>query len=331
LSKKTGTKDVAEKLAILFNSENISIDLVSNFRNKILRISHIFISICLTKSKNIFFDVFSGQAFLITQIGSFIAKNINKKVILTLRGGALQEFSERNEKLVKQVFNRADYIQTPSLFLKQYFEQLGFTIHYLPNPINFENFKYDRREIIPYSILWVRAFATIYNPDLAIDIFYEIKRKYPKATLTMVGPDKGLLSEIRQQIIKFGLSDSVNIVGPVTNNDLHKYYQSHHVYINTTSYESFGMAIVEAAACGIPIVSTSVGEIPYLWTNEKNMMLIDSFDAKDFCFAVSKIFDNEGFAKSLSENAKQNVEQFDWKYIEPKWIKLLTNKGNEKF
>jgi glycosyltransferase involved in cell wall biosynthesis len=325
LSDANGTKDVVEVLQSSLEKSNIHIKLVSKHQNKIIRIIDIISSIILNNEKLIFFNVFSGMAFKMTQWGSFIAKLKNKKIIYTLHGGALHEFADKNNELVKTVFNRADYIQTPSLFLKKYFEAQGFNIHYLPNPINFDNFQYQRKHIKPHTILWVRAFTEIYNPALAINILNEVKKKYPAATLTMVGPDKGLLPQIKQQIHALGLEQSVQIIGPVANHELHKYYQSHQVYINTTSYESFGMAIVEAAACGIPIISSSVGEIPYLWTNEKNMMLVNSLNATDFSMSINKLFEDENLANNLSTNAKQNVEQFDWKYIKPQWIKLLNN------
>lgn len=325
LSGTNGTKDMVEVLKLNLESINIHLKLVSNINNRALRLIDILLSILIFNNKKIFFNVFSGKSFRITQWGSFLAKIRNKVVIYTLHGGGLHEFTDKNTNLVKKVFDRADYIQTPSLFLKAYFEKLGFKIHYLPNPINLDNFKYKRDDIIPLSILWVRAFTPIYNPALAVDILYETQKTYPHATLTMIGPDNGFLKQIQIQISTLGLTDSVIILGPVDNNDLKKYYQSHHVYINTTSYESFGMAIVEAAACGIPIVSTSVGEVPYLWTNEKNMLLINSFDAKDFSDAICKLFANENLAKFLSANARQNIQQFGWENIKPSWIKLLNN------
>ena len=216
-------------------------------------------------------------------------------------------------------------ICTPSYYLQQYFNQQGFNVSYLPNSVNLSKFEYSRSEVKPFSILWVRAFNQIYNPSLAVHILKEVSQTYPSATLTMVGPDGGLLDETQALITSLNLTSRINMVGPIDNDALHWYYQTHQVLINTTSYESFGISLIEGASCGIPIVSTSVGEIPYLWQHEKNMLLVNSFNEKDFAMMITKIFDDAALEKQLSVNARQKAEQFTWDAIAPQWIQLLEN------
>lgn len=323
LSKNKGTKDVAEKISIWLKKDAIDIELVSRKEQKLLRILDIVFRILTTKSKVVHFDVFSGQAFLITKIGSALARLRKKKIIMTLRGGALKEFAEANPEKVTSVLSRAHRLQSPSHFLIDYFKEHQLSIHYLPNPVYLPNFPYSRENVQPFSLLWVRAFTSIYNPELAVRILAEVRLHYPTATLTMVGPDKGELGKINGLIDHLNLRNAVEIVGPVPNEKLSSYYHRHAVYLNTTSYESFGMAIVEAAACGIPIVSTSVGEIPYLWQDEKNMMLVPSFDAGDFLSPIRKIFDDALFADQLSKIAREKILDFDWEIVQNKWKNIL--------
>lgn len=322
LSDKKGTKSIPEKLKPAL-ADSVMLTLKSTIENKVLRLVDICVAILFTNYQKIHFDVFSGPAFIMTEIGSKLAAWKNKPILLTLRGGKLAEFSLTNGERIKKVFQRAAYIQTPSHFLKEHFEKLGFTIHYLPNGLDLTKFEYKRDEIKPYSLLWVRAFTAIYNPTLAVLTLHQIKKKYPQATLTMIGPDSGMLQEVKSKITELGLTNDVNIIGPVPNHLLYQYYQTHHVYLNTTSYESFGTAIIEAASCGIPIVSSSVGEIPYLWQHGENMMLVNSFDEKDFANMVDPIFENNTLAHKLSVEARKKAETFSWVSIEPAWIKLL--------
>ena len=93
-------------------------------------------------------------------------------------------------------------------------------MNYLPNPINFKNFPFKRENVNPYTLLWVRAFTEIYNPDLAVKTLYEVRKKYPGTTLTMIGPDKGLLQQTKKLIQELDLTSCVEITGPVKNEEL---------------------------------------------------------------------------------------------------------------
>ncbi len=324
LSKKNGTKGVSESIATELLKVGYNIKIISNKENKFLRFFEIFIYTFFSKYNIVHIDTFSGNSFIICEVAVFISRLRRKKIILTLHGGALPEFYVNNFKRIKTTFDKSNIIQTPSIYLKVFFESKGFNIHFLPNPIKLNTFPYNRKNINKHTILWVRAFTEIYNPKLAINVLYEVKKIYKDVKLTMIGPNKGMLDEIIKYIKDLNLEDSVNILGPVNNNMLYKYYQTHHVYINTTKYESFGVALVEAASCGIPIISTSVGDIPFSWIDNENILLVKNFDIKIFADHCINIFSNDEFSNKLSVNARLKVESFDWSVVRDKWLQILS-------
>ncbi len=303
----------------------MDIKLSSRQENKILRILEIVFNVLTTQSSLIHIDVYSGQAFRIAEVATFLGAIRKKNIILTLHGGALPEFYHRNAGRTAKVFKKAQIIQSPSLYLKAFFEKAGFNIQYLPNSIDLSRFPFNRSKIVPFSILWVRAFTPLYRPDLAIRILHEVRKSYPLATMTMVGPDQGSLKEACQLMSSLGLQNAVTITGPIPNGQLYQYYNEHAVYINTTTFESFGVALVEAASCGIPIVSSKVGEIPLLWEHESDILMVENFNPASFAVEVVRIFSNEDFATHLSLSARKKAERFDWKLIESKWMALLTS------
>jgi len=253
-----------------------------------------------------------------------IGKLRRKKVVLTLHGGALHEYFMGREASFRRLF-RNTQVQSPSLFLKDFFEKQHFKITYCPNPVQLTNFPFQRSHVKAYSLLWVRAFAKIYNPHIPVLILQKILQEVPDATLTMIGPDHGMMEEVEQLIAKLNLQDHVNLVGSVSNVTLHGYYQTHAVYLNTTTYESFGMALVEAASCGVPIVSFRVGEIPLLWKDEENILLADYADVPDMVHQVSRLFVDADLSKKLSLNARKRAEEFSWENVNKHWIKILKN------
>jgi glycosyltransferase involved in cell wall biosynthesis len=192
-------------------------------------------------------------------------------------------------------------------------------VNYLPNPISITNFEYDRSNVTSKTILWVRAFDEIYNPSLAIRIVYELKKDMPDIKLTMIGPDRGILKECIQLIDSLDLKNNIEILGKIPHEKLSFYYQTHDIYLNTTSYESFGNALIEAASCGIPIVSTSVGEIPFSWEHKKNIILVKSFNENAFSSVLGDLLQNNDLKTSLSLLARKKAEQYDIGKIIPLW------------
>lgn len=324
LSEKTGTKGISENIMESLKNSNLKFLSASNKKNQIIRYLEIILKCLFSSYRTIHIDTFSGRAFKIAETASSIAYFRRKRIIMTLHGGKLPGFYNNYPKRIKKVLTKGDCVQTPSLYLKDFFAKQNIHLHYLPNSIELDLFPYDRNSVKPNTLLWVRAFSQVYNPDLAVRTLYAVQKIFPDATLTMIGPDKGNLKEIRRLIKDLNLESSVNIIGPVKNEELFLYYQAHSVFLNTTSYESFGVAVLEAAACGIPIVSTKVGEIPFLWQHEENMLIAESVEAFSFAEEVCRLFESRELVSKISKNARRKAENFNWKIIKPKWIALLS-------
>jgi len=325
LSENSGSLGPSESLFRTLETENIKIKCVSRKKRKELRLIDIILNCLFDRSERIHIDVFSGQAFKIAEIASLIGILRHKKVFMTFHGGMLPEFYAKFPNKIRQLYKRAYYAQTPSLYLKSFFHSKNIDLKYLPNFIKLERFPFCRNQVKIHSLLWVRAFSSIYNPFLAVKTLYEIRKKYPDTTLTMIGPDKGLLPETKKLISDLGLDSAVWILGPVKNDQLFLYYQTHEVFLNTTSYESFGVALLEAASCGVPIVSTKVGEIPFLYTHGENIMMVEDFEPLDFADKVIRVFESPSIAESLSINARKIAEHFDWDILKAQWVELLSN------
>jgi len=324
LSKHRGTKNPIEILSDRIEKEGFIVYRSSSFENKMLRLMAMIIKSAFCPYQTIQIDVFSGPAFRFARLMTFIAYLRRKKIVLMLLGGALPEFFSKNSESITRTFNKATIINTHSVYLKQFFENKGFRIKYVPYGLDLEKFPFSKPSFGGHNLLWVRAFTEIYNPDLAIRTLKVLKDDFPDVSLTMVGPDRGLLNSARSLAKELNVSESVSFVGMVPNDQLYKYYQTHSVYLNTTSYESFGMALFEAASCGCPVVTTSVGEVPLLWEDGENILLVKTFDEVVFANAIKKYFSDSNLCETVAGKAREKSESFDWEYLKSKWIELLS-------
>lgn len=314
-----------EKLYQNLLKEGHTVFKKSGYRNKLLRLID---TLYFMWSKRNEYDqivalIFSGRAFVLEFLVFVLAKFLNKRIIGVLHGGALADFYTKFPTMVERLYNQCESLHTPSKFLQHYFLARGWDVGYLPNFVQLDNFPYTWKQQTNSNILWVRAFHDIYNPELAINAIAELKKEIPNIRLTMVGPDMGMLVTCKSLIKQLQLEDNITIVGFVPNSELLKYYQTHTIFITTTRFESFGVALMEAASVGIPMVSVAVGEIPLLWEKEKEMILCDA-DPKQFAAQIKRVLLNTQLQENLSENAHQKAQSYTWKKIYPIWKTILS-------
>lgn len=323
LSLKKGTQSPTETIFYQLIGEGYKVSKSSSELNQLLRLVSIISSLLVSKAPLIHIDVFSGRAFEIARIGAYLAKLRKKKLVFTLHGGGLPNFTMNNRKKVLKVLCKADYIQSPSKGLIEVFEKYSLKVNYLPNPIVLNNFPFVLNKPCRNKILWVRAFHEIYNPLFVVDVLFELYKINPDVSLTMVGPDKGLLGEVKRKISLLNLESVINIAGAIPNAQLKEFYHSHNIFINTPSMESFGVAVAESAACGTPIVSFDVGEIPLLWEDRNDIMLVPILNLEFMVSSIAYLLDNPDACLLLSRNARSKVEKFDIDQVVDAWKNII--------
>jgi glycosyltransferase involved in cell wall biosynthesis len=325
-SKSSGGE--GEKLYQKLKEEGYTVYKKSIYRGKLKRMINT-LWFLLTKSNKydtVILLLFSGKAFILEYISAILAKLLNKKIIGVLHGGAFHQFYTNFPSFSDYLFEKCDAIYTPSVFLKNYFLARGTLVEYLPNFIPLEQFKKpEKKRNFAKRVLWVRGFHNIYNPEMAIYVMAELMKTHPETKLVMIGPDKGTMDRCKELANKLHVKDNISMLGFVSNHELISYFQNADVYINTTRYESFGVALMEAAGTALPIVSTNVGEIPLLWKHNLNILLCEDGDYIEMSKNIRALFENETLRTQLAENGYQLTQNYTWNSIGPKWHTILQN------
>lgn len=86
----------------------------------------------------------------------------------------------------------------------------------------------------------------------------------PEMRFLIVGRELDGTTLVRQEISRCGVEDRVDLLGEVSVSEKRRLLARAAVYFQPTEYEAFGMAIAEAMACGLPVVSNAVGAVPDL-------------------------------------------------------------------
>ncbi|MEK9186569.1 MAG: glycosyltransferase, partial [Patescibacteria group bacterium] len=108
-----------------------------------------------------------------------------------------------------------------------------------------------------FLILTVARIEPEKNLFLAIDVVAEVLRQYPETRYTIIGQGS-LLDRLIIKIKSLSVGDRITIK-QVNINDLPSWYKRANLFLLTSNYEGYSMAIIESAAAGIPVVTTDVG------------------------------------------------------------------------
>ncbi|HQJ33018.1 MAG TPA: glycosyltransferase family 4 protein [Anaerolineaceae bacterium] len=327
LSKSVGVRGAGEDLAEKLRMNGWKVITASTHPNRVRRLIDLLWTAWHHRNNYqvVAVEVYSDLAFRWAELLCTFLRSIKKSYILTLHGGKLPEFAQKNSGRFRKLLLSAKAVTTPSKYLQQELLGIHEKIIYLPNGIELSVYPSCRLDALEPNLIWLRAFHQIYNPELAIEVLNQVVGEYPDTTLTMIGPDKGdgSLSEVRQLIEKYNLTKSVSIMGAIPKDQVGQYLSKGNVFLNTTNYESFGVSVMEAAACGLCIVTTNAGELPFLWENKFDALIVPMNDSKAMADAVIRILTEPGLAQKLSTNARKKAENYDWSVILPQWEALF--------
>lgn len=323
LKQRSNYPTTIETLSVLLESEGCKVYKTSNKENKFLRM----IDMCLALIKHrkvdyILIDTYSTANFYFAYVGSQIARLFKIKYIPILHGGNLPNRLEKFKKMCDSIFNNSVANVAPSSYLKFCFEEKGYKTILIPNSIEIEKYCYKERTIIKPTVLFVRSFARIYNPAMAIDVLDGLRKVFKGAKLCMIGPDKdGSLLQVKKKVKKLNLEEHVEFTGVLGKSEWHKKSEEFDIFINTTNVDNTPVSLIEAMALGLPIVSTNVGGIPYLISNENDGLLIDKGNVGQMISAICSLI--EGNHSLLTKNARKKAESFSWDIIKEEWFKIL--------
>jgi glycosyltransferase involved in cell wall biosynthesis len=327
LSSSGQNRSVCEELADRLSAAGWAVCTTSTLPGKIARLADMMRTVWRRRHQYDVaqVDVFSGPAFLWAEAACAALRMAGKPYVLTLHGGKLPEYAARWPRRVRHLLRRAAAVTTPSRYL---FEQLapyrtGMVL--LPNPIDVASYEFRLRIRPQPSLVWLRAFHCVYNPVQAVTVLAALRRENPAARLVMVGPDKrdGSLPEVRQAAETMGVSDCLSLPGGVSKRDVPRWLNQGDIFLNTTNADNTPISVLEAMACGLCVVSTSAGGIPYLLEHGKDALLTTPGQADEMIACVRRLFAEPGLGEALSRNARAKAESFDWSLALPRWEALL--------
>lgn len=327
LSKEIKTRSLCEDFALKLEGEDFLVYKRSNKKNGLMKLADIIFSIFILRNKYFLsiIDLFSSKAFIWGFLSGIFLRFLRKDYVIILRGGELPEFSLKYKKFVKYLLKRAKKVIAPSEYLKKEMEVFRKDITVIPNPINIEKYNFYLRKKIGKRLIWIRAFHSVYNPMMAILTLEELLKSYNDLILCMIGPDKkdGSLFKIKNYIESKNIESNIQIIKGVSKEEIPYYLEKYDIFLNTSNIDNFPVSVLEAMACGLCIITTNVGGIPFFLKDQEDSIFVPKGDYKKMAEAVKFLLDNENFCQKISRNARLKAENFSWQRVLPLWKEII--------
>lgn len=190
----------------------------------------------------------------------------------------------------------------------------------IPNPLAF----YPEKSSLVNQKRVIAVGRHVYQKgyDRLMDAWEIVNQKHPDWTLDVYG-HKDKENFVAQLVKERNLETSVNLLDPVKNID-EKYTESS-IFVLTSRYEGFGLVIIEAMACGLPVVSFDCPFGPSeIIKNKVDGFLVKDANIEAFATKISLLIEDDELRKKMGKNARENVKVYEIKIIAEKFYNLMT-------
>jgi glycosyltransferase involved in cell wall biosynthesis len=160
-------------------------------------------------------------------------------------------------------------------------------------------------------ILYVGRCDPYKNLTGLVDIFAEVRKRYSgDVRLRIVGAPDPRYPEPQRHAQELGLMPWIEWSGHRNGRELAEAYAAADVFVLPSRYEGFGLTVLEAMACGTPVVCSNRASLPEVAGDAA--VLRDPDDVPGFANAIAKVLTDERFAGELVSRGRARAANFTW-------------------
>ena len=160
-------------------------------------------------------------------------------------------------------------------------------------------------------ILSIAGYRASKNVLSAVKAFNVLKKKYGlEHKLVIVGKEGMETFKIKEFIRECSLASEVLFAGPVPNEKLAPFYCGADLFVFLSLYESFGIPLIEAMACGTPVISSNKTALPEIVGDAG--ILVDPHNIEAIASQMNRVLSNEQLKMDLFEKGLERAKIFSW-------------------
>lgn len=160
-------------------------------------------------------------------------------------------------------------------------------------------------------LLFVGSIAANKGVLTVFEAFARLAPAHPELSLVIAGTgDQELIERIREDALRAGVADRIELLGFVEHNDLPAVYRSADLLAAPSQYEGgLGMVYLEAMACGVPVIATAAGGAAEAVVHGETGLLLRAGDIDETTAAIQTLLSDPRLRSRMGEAGRTRVEQ----------------------
>lgn len=220
----------------------------------------------------------------------------------------------------KQFLYRAASVIAVTNFEIQQYLQMSIQkskIHLVPNAIDYSLFeklpskgRFRDRLGIDNNAIVILFLSRLYwtkGPDLLVESFSSIASSFPETVLVMAGPDDGMKKELVKMRKEKNLEDRILFPGELRGSEKIQAFVDSDIFVLPSRYEIFGIVVLEAFACGLPVIASSTGGLKEIIKQNTTGFLFQSGNIEELTQKLKMLLMNHNLRQELGKNASNYV------------------------
>ena len=162
------------------------------------------------------------------------------------------------------------------------------------------------------------------NVDGLIKAFYQLKTKYKLTDLKLLKGGNPQYQKDRKRLLnlikQLGLQEEIIFLDYIPEEDLSKLYNIAELFVFPSFYEGFGLPVLEAMACGTPVITSNISSLPEIIGNAGIMVNPKNIDS--IARAMGEILTNERLREDMISKGLKRAGTFSWKIAAGETLKV---------
>jgi len=247
-------------------------------------------------------------------VATLVSRMYGKPLVITTHGTDIRILkpSGISHILGNFVFKRVSHVTVVSNFLKKKLISVipisPSKVTVRPMPVNIEQFGPSERKDAKdrKTILCVARYTKQKRLDTLIDALGLLKAEGMEVNAILIGEGEEEGS-LRKLIESKNLTSQVTFLPLMPQKELNRYYQKSDLVVLPSVDEGFGLVLVEAQMCRIPVIGADSGGIPDIIVHEKTGLLFPPGDSTSLAKCIKRILTDERLANELISNSYQEA------------------------